>query len=138
MNMRKDSGAAAEDFFGEYQNGPGAIGDVIRVERLVRQAAQDGCALSYSEILGLLGFRFSRPKMRALCKTLDEVDRRAAAAGEPELAVLVVRESDKLPGQGWWTGRTDYAGPWEGAQARAHINAVQARAFAYWQARPIA
>ena len=55
--------------------------------------------------------------MRAVCKTLDEVDKRAAARGEPELAVLVVRESDGLPGQGWWTGRTDYTGLWTGPEA---------------------
>ena len=40
--------------------------------------------------------------MRQLCKTLGAVDEEAAARGEPELAVLVVRQSDGLPGQGWW------------------------------------
>lgn len=118
--------------------GPGPISDVVLVERHVRQAASEGRGLSYSEFLGMLGFAFSRPKMRALCKTLDEVDRRAAANGEPELAVLVVREGDGLPGQGWWTGRTDYSGAWTGPDARAHIDAVQARAFRYWKGRRIA
>ena len=33
---------------------------------------------------------------------LGVVDEEAAARGEPELAVLVVRQSDGLPGQGWW------------------------------------
>jgi shikimate 5-dehydrogenase len=112
-----------------------AIHDVGRIEGLVRDAARGGRALSYSELLGQLGFRFTRPKMRQVCRTLDEVDRRAAAAGEPELAVLVVRESDGLPGQGWWTGRTDYAGLWTGPEARAHIDAIQAKAFAYWKTR---
>lgn len=137
--MPMDGPVLAGDFFGDEggDTGAGAIADVIRVERVVRQAAKDQHPLSYSEFLGLLGFRFTRPKMRALCKTLDEVDRRAAAAGEPELAVLVVRESDRLPGQGWWTGRRDYQGPWEGVQARAHIDSVQARAFAYWQSRSL-
>src|SRR3546814_3609530 len=59
--------------------------------------------VSYSELLGDLGFRFTRPKMRAVCKTLAEVDRLCAAGGQPDLAVLVVRESDRLPGQGWWS-----------------------------------
>jgi shikimate 5-dehydrogenase len=112
-----------------------AIHDVARIEALVRDAARDGRALSYSELLGQLGFRFTRPKMRQVCRTLDEVDRRAAAAGEPELAVLVVRESDGLPGQGWWTGRTDYVGLWTGTDARAHIDAIQARAFAFWRSQ---
>lgn len=121
----------------EAVGGPGAIGDVALVERHVRHAAAEGRSLSYSEFLLMLGFRFTRPKMRALCKTLDEVDCRAKARGEPELAVLVVREGDRLPGQGWWTGRTDYQGPWEGPMAHAHINAVQSRAFAHWKGRTI-
>lgn len=124
-----------EDFFGEDPSGPGDIANVVLIERIARDAARAGCALSYSEFLMKLGFRFTRPKMRALCKTLDEVDRRAAAAGEPELAVLVVREGDGLPGQGWWTGRTDYQGAWEGPEARAFVAMVQNKAFRYWQAR---
>jgi hypothetical protein len=109
-----------------------AIADVDRIEALVRQAARAGHALSYSELLLMLGFRFTRPKMRALCKTLDAVDQRARANGEPELAVLVVREGDGLPGQGWWTGRNDYTGEWTGPAARAHIDAIQGRAFEFW------
>ncbi len=73
--------------------------------------------------------------MRALCKVLDEIDNRAAAAGQPELAPLVVRESDRLPGQGWWVGRSDYAGAWEGPEARKYLDQVQRVAIAYWAAR---
>jgi hypothetical protein len=124
-----------DEFFGDEVADTSAIHDVALIERLVRQAAREGRALSYSELLAQLGLRFTRPKMRQVCRTLDEVDRRAAAAAEPELAVLVVRESDGLPGQGWWTGRTDYTGLWTGAEARAHIDAIQARAFAYWRNR---
>jgi hypothetical protein len=110
--------------------------DVERIERMVQAAAREGRALSYSELLLTLGFRFTRPKMRAACQTLTEVDARAAAAGEPELAVLVVREGDGLPGQGWWNGRSDWQGLWTGPEAAAFIRQVQARAFRYWQARP--
>lgn len=124
-----------EYVFDDAASDTAAIHDVALIETLVRQAARDGSALSYSELLGKLGLRFTRPKMRQVCRTLDEVDRRAADAGEPELAVLVVRESDGLPGQGWWTGRTDYTGLWTGSGARAHIDAIQARAFAYWKLR---
>jgi hypothetical protein len=53
----------------------------------------------------------------------------------PALAVLVVREGDGLPGQGWWTGRTDYCGDWVGAQAKMHVRALQEAAFAYWKGR---
>ena len=72
--------------------------------------------------------------MRALCATLADVDAGARARGEPELAVLVVRQSDGLPGQGWWIGeqKGDYAGPWEGPEARAVIDALQRKAFDYW------
>ena len=65
-------------------------------------AARAGTALSYGELLEQLGYHFSRPKMRELCAVLGEVDREAEARGEPELAVLVVRQSDGIPGQGWW------------------------------------
>jgi hypothetical protein len=111
----------------------GALFDVARVEALVQDAAKRGEAMSYSELLLMLGYRFTRPKMRSLCKVLDEVDRRGAARGEPELAVLVVRESDRLPGQGWWVGRRDYKGEWTGPAAIAHIEKIQKRTFRHWQ-----
>ncbi len=107
--------------------------DVDHLEALLQAAARDGAAMSYSEILLLLGYTFTRPKMRALCKVLDAIDTRAAAAGQPELAVLVVRESDRLPGQGWWVGRSDYRGDWTGTAAQRHVRQLQARAFAYWK-----
>ena len=111
--------------------------DRDEVEALLVDAARRGAALTYSDALHALGFGFSRPKMRALCKVLDAIDARAAARGEPELAVLVVRQSDGLPGQGWWVGRRDpdYHGPWEGPAAQAYIRAVQGHAFAFWAQR---
>jgi hypothetical protein len=104
------------------------------VEALLQAAAAQGHAFSYSELLLHLGHRFTRPKMRALCRLLDAIDERAAAAGQPELAVLVVRESDRLPGQGWWVGRQDYAGAREGPAARTFVAMVQQRAFDHWRA----
>lgn len=108
------------------------------VTALLRAAARGGTTLSYSEALLHLGFNFSRPKMRALCKLLDDIDAAGRARGEPELAVLVVRESDRIPGQGWWVGRAaqdGYTGQWEGPQARAHVEALQRDVFAYWAGR---
>jgi hypothetical protein len=100
-------------------------------------AAKAGVALSYGELLEHLGYRFTRPKMRALCVMLGDIDREAAARGEPEFAVLVVRQSDGLPGQGWWvTGggsSRGYGGPWEGPEAARFIRAVQGETFAFWQ-----
>jgi hypothetical protein len=100
-------------------------------------AARAGTALTYSEVLERLGYTFSRPKMRALCVLLGTVDDETQARGEPELAVLVVRQSDRLPGQGWWTSgggsAHGYEGPWEGPEAARFIAALQAETFAYWQ-----
>lgn len=115
--------------------GPGAIADAGAVRAILIAAAKEERAVSYSELLGLLGHRFTRPKMRALCRTLDVVDREGAARGEPELAVLVVREGDGLPGQGWWVGASEsrgYKGAWTGPEARDFVAGLQARAFAYW------
>ena len=102
-------------------------------------AAKAGVALTYAELLEHLGYAFSRPKMRQLCAVLGDVDRSTAARGEPELAVLVVRQSDGIPGQGWWVGgggrQLGYEGPWEGPEAARFIAAVQAETFAYWQGR---
>ena len=119
-------------------NSPGDIADTARVRALLIAAARDERAVSYSEMLGLLGHRFTQPKMRALCKTLDAIDEAGRVNGEPGLAVLVVRESDRLPGQGWWTGnaeRLGHKGAWEGAEAMRLVERVQAEVFAYWRGR---
>jgi hypothetical protein len=110
-----------------------ALFDVAQVEALLISCAKAGQDISYSEALMVLGYRFSRPKMRSLCVVLASVDARAKARGEPELAVLVVRESDRLPGQGWWVGRTSYKGLWEGPDATKYIRRIQQRAFRYWR-----
>ena len=120
-------------FLNDGPDTAGALADVAHIAGLLQQAAREGRAVSYSEMLMTLGFRFTRPKMRALCKTLDAVDRAAALRGEPALAPLVVRESDRLPGQGWWVSRGEYKGAWEGAEARAYVAEQQQRAFDYWQ-----
>ena len=116
-----------------------AIGDVDHVRELLRAAARAGRPVSYSELLARMGHRFTRPKMRALCRTLDRVDEDASVDGEPALAVLVVRESDGLPGQGWWTDaalRHGHAGAWEGPAASALVRELQGRAFDWWRGRP--
>jgi hypothetical protein len=111
---------------------------VTDVRELLIAAAREGRAVSYAEALGALGCRFTRPKMRALCKVLDAVDQAGAAAGEPELAVLVVRESDGLPGQGWWVGsslRYGHDGEWTGPAAKALVRELQGQAFDFWRER---
>ena len=118
---------------------PQRLADPAEVRAHLVAAAQAGVALTYAELLEHLGYAFSRPKMRQLCAVLGDVDRGAAARGEPELAVLVVRQSDGIPGQGWWVAdgarRRGYEGPWQGPEAARFIASVQAETFAYWQSR---
>ena len=114
----------------------GLLADPAEVRAHLIAAAAAGEAITYSELLGQLGHPFTRPKMRALCAVLGHVDDAAAERGEPELAVLVVRQSDGLPGQGWWVAGGaadhDYAGLWNGPDARALIDRLQRAAFDYW------
>ena len=116
----------------------GLLAEPGEVRAILVAAAKAGEPISYSEVLALLGHHFSRPKMRQLCKVLCHVDEEAAARGEPELAVLVVRHSDGLPGQGWWVegARTHgHDGPWEGPKAQKLIRRLHKAAFDYWRGR---
>jgi hypothetical protein len=116
----------------------GLLADPQEVRAIVVAAAKAGEAISYSEVLAFLGHDFSRPKMRQLCKVLGVVDEEAAKRGEPELAVLVVRQSDGLPGQGWWIEGAkahNYEGLWEGPDAQKLIRRLHGQAFDYWQSR---
>jgi hypothetical protein len=115
------------------------LADPEEVREHLVAAAKAGMPLTYSELLEHLGYSFSRPKMRQLCAVLGDVDRDAETRGEPELAVLVVRQSDGIPGQGWWVAggarQRGYEGPWEGPEAARFIRAVQAETFGWWQSR---
>ena len=116
----------------------GLLADPDEVRAILISSAQAGESITYSEVLALLGHHFTRPKMRALCKVLAFVDDEAAERGEPELAVLVVRQSDRLPGQGWWISGAkehDYTGLWEGPRAARLIRKIQRRTFDYWSTR---
>ena len=106
--------------------------DPADVTAILHAAARAGTALTYSEVLNALGFAFSRPKMRALCVVLDDVDAAERGAGRVALACLVVRASDRLPGQGWWLNRRDHNGLFVGPAAEAYVAARQGEAFAQW------
>ena len=117
----------------------GLLAEPAEVRAILIASARAGQAISYGEVLELLGHHFTRPKMRQLCKVLSFVDDEAESLGEPELAVLVVRQSDGLPGQGWWVGgakKHGYRGPWEGPKAARLVRKIQRRAFDYWRAIP--
>jgi hypothetical protein len=116
----------------------GLLADPAEVRRLLISSAAAGAPITYSDLLNALGHQFTRPKMRALCKVLGVVDEEAAERGEPELAVLVVRQSDGLPGQGWWVGGGPmlhgHDGLWTGPEAMKLVRRLQNQAFAYWGA----
>jgi hypothetical protein len=117
----------------------GLLADPAEVRRLLIESAAAGEAITYSELLNALGHQFTRPKMRALCKVLGVFDDEAAERGEPELAVLVVRQSDGLPGQGWWVAGGamlhGYEGLWTGPEAMKLVKKLQREAFRYWSER---
>ena len=127
------------DSHASFDERPGTpVSDIGAVRALLIAAARARRDVSYAELLMELGHRFSRPGMRALCRTLDAIDEAGRAAGEPELAALVVRESDRLPGQGWWIGkvhRLGYEGPWTGKEALAFVRRRQRIAFDHWSKR---
>lgn len=116
----------------------GILADPAEVRAILLACARARQPISYSEMLSLLGHNFTRPKMRALCTVLGHIDTEGEERCEPGLAVLVVRQSDGLPGQGWWVGcatKHDYAGPWEGPQAMKLIRTLQCCVFDYWSGR---
>jgi hypothetical protein len=116
----------------------GLLADPAEVRAILVASAKAGEPISYAEVLELLGHHFTRPKMRQLCKVLSYVDDEAEELGEPELAVLVVRQSDGLPGQGWWVGgagKHGYKGLWVGPGATRLIRKLQRQAFDYWAGR---
>ena len=118
----------------------GLLAEPEEARAILVACAKAGEPITYAEMLALLGHGFSRPKMRALCKVLSVIDREAEERGEPELAVLVVRQSDGLPGQGWWIEGArvhGYEGLWEGPEAARLIREVQARAFEFWAGREV-
>ncbi len=120
-------------------SGPGLLASPADVRRLLIESAAAGESITYSELLNALGHAFTRPKMRALCKVLAVIDDEAAERGEPELAVLVVRQSDGLPGQGWWVGGVamlhGHEGLWTGPEATKLVKRLQRQAFDYWSRR---
>ena len=116
----------------------GRLADPDEVRAILIASAKARESITYSEVLGFLGHGFSRPNMRQLCKVLGFIDDDGAQRGEPELAVLVVRQSDQLPGQGWWIARAEingYRGLWEGPQAKRLVARLQREAFDYWGTR---
>lgn len=105
------------------------------LEALLVLRARAARAISYGEVFAWFGLPFQRFQVGQLCAALEEVDRRQAGLGRPPLAALVVRQSDGIPGQGWWLSKAHdpWEGPFEGPEARRFVEAHQARAFDWWR-----
>ena len=108
--------------------------DLDRLERVLIQAALEERSVTYGQVLAFFGWKVTQITVGALCRDLGRIDERRAAEGWPDLACLVVRKSDGLPGAGYFTSIRDageYAGPSIGPPAVAFVRARQARA-AHW------
>lgn len=113
--------------------------DVDRLEALLIEAARARRTLTYAEVLAHFGIRITPRRVYGLCRDLGVVCERNRARGQPELAVLVVRKTDRLPGEGffhsaWVDG--SYDGPATGTAARAYVDRLSAAVFAFWTRPP--
>ena len=109
--------------------------DADALEALLMEAARGRRSMTYAEVLAHFGIRITPRRVFALCRDLGEVCARNRARGEPELAVLVVRKADRLPGEGFFHGYWRdgvYDGPSTGPAASAFIRAETERVFAFF------
>ena len=109
--------------------------DIDALEQLLVDAARDRRTMTYSEVLGHFNKRVTPIRVYALCRDLGLVSERNREQREPELAVLVVRKTDRLPGEGffhsaWKDG--SYDGPATGPRARAYIDGLTEVVFSYF------
>lgn len=113
--------------------------DLDRLERVLVEAAREGRPLTYGQLLAYFERRVTRITVGALCRDLARIERRRDGQGWPDLACLVVRRSDGLPGEGYFASlRADgvYDGPTEGPAAVAMINERQAVARSWAEGLP--
>lgn len=113
--------------------------DIDALEDLLITAACERRTLAYSEVLAHFEKRVTPIRVYALCRDLGVVSERNRERREPELAVLVVRKTDRLPGEGffhsaWKDG--SYEGPATGPAARAYIDGLTERVFSYFEEAP--
>ncbi len=111
-----------------------AMVEIDALERLLLAAGSRGETLTYGAILRRFGRRVTPVTVAALCRDLGRVCRRVEARGGPDLACLVVRRSDGLPGEGHFAALREegvYRGPGEGPLARRFLADRQRAAFAW-------
>lgn len=116
--------------------------DLERLEAVLVQAARERRPVTYGQLLGYFGRKVTRITVGALCRDLGLVCRRVEAQGGPDLAVLVVRKSDGLPGEGYFGSlRAEglHEGPSTGPAAEALVRRRQEEVFAFYaeQAAPL-
>ena len=111
-----------------------ALFPIDELEALLILKASGAQAISYGDVFRWFGLPFQRFQVGQLCAALEEVDSRQRAQDRPGLASLVVRQSDGLPGQGWWLSRDhdDWQGLFTGPDAARFVKTHQQRCFDYW------
>lgn len=108
--------------------------DLDRLERALVAAAREGRPATYGQLLAYFDRKVTRITVGALCRDLARVGRRREGQGWPDLACLVVRRSDGLPGEGYFASlraEGSYDGPTTGPPAEALVRERQARARAW-------
>lgn len=108
--------------------------DLDQLERVLIRAARERQALTYGQVLAFFERRVTRILVSALCRDLGRVEKRRSGEAWPDLACLVVRKSDGLPGEGYFDSlrrEGAYAGPSVGPAALAFVRTRQERAFAW-------
>lgn len=78
--------------------------DLDKLQAVLEQAARERQSVTYGQLLRFFGHKVTRYGVAALCRDLGQVCRRVEEAGGPDLAVLVVRQADRLPGDGYFLG----------------------------------
>ena len=108
--------------------------DLDLLEHRLLAAALAGEPVTYGALLTFFERRVAPNNVRALCRDIGRVTSRIEAAGGPDLACLVVRASDGLPGAGYFKSLRDagrYAGADTGPDAEAFVASEQALAQRY-------
>jgi hypothetical protein len=118
--------------FGQDDQGPRperTVLDPERLERILIAAAGEGHSVTYRQVLDMFGHRVGSGTVGHLCRVLGVIDRARAARGLPELACLVVRSTDGMPGAGYFISEDP-----QGAEARALLVTQRQQAAFAWAA----
>ena len=108
--------------------------DIEQLEKVLLRRARERRSVTYGELLAFFERRVTRITVMAICRDIGEVCRRieAGGGGPEDIACLVVRKSDGLPGEGYFRSLREegsYDGPSSGPQAEAEIARRQEDVF---------